>query len=108
MQRLPYRCRRRLYRWGLLALVVGSWVVASYAAQESQDVINATTAFQIDGLSSRLTDLERADLGVRVAKLEESMGEVRWLARGVMAAVMGQLVIGLMDRKQVRASDRRG
>lgn len=77
-------------RW-VLRLLIGQLVWAVLMAW--------MTAQDYGTLERRIADVDK-DLSGRVRVLESDMAEVKWLARGVAAAVMGQLVLaGLKERK---------
>lgn len=94
-------------RWTLVALLaaVAAHIVAAVivaAAQQSQEVINANHTLILSGVEARLRALEDGRLLVRVAVLEESMGEIKWLTRGVTLAVVTQLAMALVDWRKAK------
>lgn len=92
-----YLKRRQLGQSALLALMLAHGAMAVHG--QSQDAVNATQAANLRSLEARIEVIEHADLPARLRVMEDNMGEVKWLARGVFSLMLGQLVLKMMDRK---------
>lgn len=90
---------RRQTVWRMLLLaVLGGHAAMAYA--QTQDAINATQVANINSLETRVEALERADLVSRVRVVESGLGEIQWLVRGMVLAVIGQLVLMVMENRR--------
>ena len=92
--------RRQLGQSALLALMLIHGAFAVHG--QSQDAINATQAATVRSLEARIEAIEHADLPSRVRVMEDNMGEIKWLARGVFSLMLGQLVLKMMETRKSR------
>lgn len=93
---------RQRVRLLLLAVVAGH-IAAALVAAQSQETINATQNLRLDDVSRRVERFEAADVLARVALLESSVAEIKWLTRSAAVAVVGQLVLSIMERRRAKA-----
>lgn len=106
-------CRivRRILAAQLAITLVGAPL---YAAQASQEVINAQAdaraselAHRVDALRQSVENLDARlrDVETTRAVLVSDMTEVKWLARSAAIAVLGQLVLAGMRRREQNRTD---
>lgn len=76
-----------------LTLVCGYVVTLRALQLPSQEGVNIQLRMSTEDLQRRVTKLESDDYAGRLRVLESDMTEVKWLARGAAAAVMGQLLL---------------
>ena len=92
-----------LVRLALLAQLIVHTGIALVVAQSIQPSISTQVELNSAGLTElqrRLASLDAQDVPGRVRVLESDMSEVKWLIRGVAAAMIGQLSIAVMRRRQ--------
>lgn len=113
------RIRRKSWRVCLtraLLAVVLAHVVIGYAtvyAQWRQPSLEENSAaiqelrFRVGSTEQRLNASDIHELPARVRVLESDMTEVKWLARGVLVAVVAQLVARLIELRKAETQSRR-
>ena len=87
---------RRIARYVLLVQLLVHIVIGIAGAQtQTQGEVNVQQRMAVDDLGRRLTVLENVQTPERLRVLESDMTELKWLARGAAAGVVGQLILGL-------------
>lgn len=76
-----------------LTLVCGYVVTLRALQLPSQEGVNIQLRMATEDMQRRVGKLESDDYAGRLRVLESDMTEVKWLARGAAAAVMGQLLL---------------
>lgn len=79
---------------------------ATQVLGQSQETINERHEIQIMNQDRRLGmiegEMDREGIAARVRVLESDMYEVKWLARGMVLAVFGQLVVSGLSLNAIR------
>lgn len=89
----------------LVPLLVGGavFVIAPAVAAQPQDVLNERARLAIETLTRDVETIQQIQAEARLRLLEADMTEVKWLGRTVAAALIGQLVLaGLAKREAMR------
>lgn len=69
---------------------------------QNQDILNERNRAAIETLGTELERLREANLIARIAILEEAQVEARWIGRTISTVLIGQLALGLWERKKSR------
>lgn len=97
----------------LLVVLVGHVAMAVVSAQRPMsrptpsipDERAIVDGYRLDALERFMTDQQTKNFEIRLGILENEMGELKWLARAAALGVIGQIMLGLFERRRYRAQD---
>lgn len=92
----------RVVYYGSLFGLMAHLVVATILFAQSQETIDARQQFALESHEKRLDRLELENVPARVHVLESDMSEVKFLARGVALAVLGQFILAGIEMRSRR------
>lgn len=93
-----------ILRLSLVVLLLHIGVAVFAVAQSGPSVETAVQTVRIENLTERVRRIEDANLDGRLRTVESDMVEVKWLSRGVTAAIIGHLVATILGISGKRRS----
>lgn len=78
----------------------GSFFVIVKPLAQTQDTINERARSAIENNSNEIQTLRDQNLDARIATLEDTILEVKWLGRTAATILLGQLFLGILSSRK--------